>query len=402
VTEYVARLGTPEGTVIEQRHHSPNAEALRRELEGKGLHVFSLQEKRQGLKIPLVGLRERVAPLDFLAFNQQLATLLRAGIPVLQSLELLQRTQSSRFFREVLARVLEDIKSGSSLSEAFAAQGGLFPRLYCASILAGERAGELVPVLQRFIKHQQLLEAVRRKVTSALTYPIVLIMLAIGLIVVLVTFVIPRFAGFYQDFQIALPILTQIVLALSAWFQNNILYVLGALVALLVFGRGWLRSEAGALAIDRAKLKIPFLGEVFHLFALSQFVRSLGTLLAGGTPLVNALEIASGTVTNRSVAGPVSLVAGRVREGQPLWASLEETALFPDVSVAMVQVGEATGALEEMLFNVSQFYDETIEVRLTRVVTLIEPIVLVVMGGVVALLLLSVYLPMFTLLQQMR
>lgn len=402
MTEYVARLGTPEGTVVEQRHHAPSAEALRRELEGKGLHVFGLRPLRRGLRIPFLSRRERIGSLDFMVFNQQLATLLRAGIPVLQSLELLQRTQASSFFREVLARVLEEVKSGSSLSETFAGQGNLFPRLYCATLLAGERAGELVPVLQRYVHHQQLLEGVKRKVTSALTYPIVLILLALALIVVLVTYVIPRFAGFYADFQVELPLLTQVVLATSHWTQRNVLYIVAALVLALVLGRGWLRSDAGAMALDRLKLRIPFIGRILHLFALSQFVRSLGTLLSGGTPLVNALEIASGTVTNRAISGPLGHVAPRVREGQALWSSIEQTALFPEVSVAMVQIGEATGALEEMLLNVSQFYDETIEVRLARLVTLIEPAILVVMGGIVALLLLSVYLPMFTLLQRMQ
>ncbi len=402
MSEYVVRLGTPEGAVLEQRHRAVNEEALRRELEARGLTVFRVRARRGALRLPFLGLRERVGSLEFLIFNQQLATLLKAGIPILQSLELLQRAQTSAYFREVLSRVLEDIRSGVSLSEAFAAQGEVFPRLYCATILAGERSGELVPVLTRFIHHQQMLEGVRRKVTSALTYPVVLIALSMGLVVLLMTYVIPRFANFYMGFSTDLPLPTKIVVGTGTFLQNNILFIIGGLVVAYVLARRWLRSEPGQIALDRLKLKAPFVGRIFHLFALSQYVRSLGTLLSGGTPLVSALEVATSTVTNRAIGAPLAWVAPRVREGQPLWSSLEATGLFPDLSVAMVQVGEATGALEAMLLNVSQFYDESIEVRLARVVSLIEPAVLLLMGGVVASLVLSVYLPMFTLLQKVQ
>jgi type IV pilus assembly protein PilC len=398
----VARVGTPDGVVMEERHRSVSEEALRRELEGKGLHVFSVRSRRSALRIPLLRSREKLRSLDFLIFNQQFATMLRAGIPVLQTLELLQRTQASAFFRDVLARVLDQVRSGVALSEAFAAQGDLFPKLYCATILAGERSGELVPVLARYTQHQQMMAAVGRRVKSALTYPLVLITLSFGLVILLMTYVIPRFATFYVGFAAELPLITQVVVSTSSWVQRNLPFLLGGAALAYLLGRGWLRSEAGQVAIDRAKLKVPFVGEIFHLFALSQFARSLGTLVGSGTPLVNALEIASETVTNRSIAVPIARVASRVREGQSLWMSLQATKQFPELSIAMVQVGEATGALESMLTNVSQFYDETIEVKLARVVSLIEPAVLVLMGGVVASLLLSVYLPMFTLLQKVQ
>lgn len=400
--EFVVRLGLPDGRVAEQKHHAASADALRRELEARGLYVFSVQAVRR-LRVGLRWrLREKVKPLEFLVFNQQLATLLAAGMPVLQSLELLQRAQANPFFREVLARVLDDVRSGVALSEAFAAQGALFPPLYCASIFAGERSGDLVGVLRRYIRYQHMLEGVRRKVTSALTYPAVLLTLAFGLVVVLVTYVIPRFAGLYQDFQAELPLLTLAILAVASFVKQQIYLLLGALAVGGLLLRRYMQSDAGRLAWDRTRLRLPFVGEIFHLFGLSQFVRALATLLAGGTPLVPALEVAVGTVTNRAIAEPLRGVIPMVREGQPLWSSLETTGLFPELSLAMVQVGEATGSLEEMLSGVGQFYDESIEVKLTRLVTLIEPAVLVLMGGVIVTLLLSVYLPMFTLLQRVQ
>jgi type IV pilus assembly protein PilC len=399
VTEFIARVGTPEGAVVLERHRSSNADSLRRELEAKGLHVFHVNTARTRFRIPLLR-REKLAPLDFLVFNQQLATLLRAGIPVLQSLELLQRSQTSAYFREVLSRVLDDVRSGVALSDSFAGQGELFPRLYSATLLAGERSGDLVAVLDRYITYQQMMEAVRRRVTTALTYPAVLLALACGLVVLLMTYVIPRFAEFYIGFAGELPLPTLIVMTAANWLKHNMVYIVPSLVVVALVVRRWLRTESGRLAVDRLQLRLPFLGKVFHLFSLSQFIRSLATLLAGGTPLVNALEVATSTVTNIAVSVPLRRVAPRVREGQALWVSLQGTQLFPELSLAMVQVGEATGALEGMLFNVSRFYDESIEVRLGQVVSLIEPLVLVLMGCIIAGLLMTVYLPMFTMLQK--
>jgi len=400
--EFVVRLGMPDGSVSEQRHRAASAEALRRELEARGLYVFAVKPAR-ALRLSLRwGWQERIKPLEFLVFNQQLATLLAAGMPVLQSLELLQKSQANPFFREVLTRVLDDVRSGVALSEAFMAQGELFPALYCASLYAGERSGDLVGVLRRYIHYQQMVEGVRRRVTSALTYPAVLLTLAFGLVVVLVTYVIPRFAGLYQDFQADLPVITTLILSFATFLRDQVYLLLGGVAMGLVLLRRYLRSEAGKLSWDRLKLRLPFVGEIFHLFGLSQFVRALATLLSGGTPLVPALEVAVGTVTNRAIAGPLARVIPMVREGQPLWASLETTGLFPELSLAMVQVGEATGALEGMLTGVGQFYDESIEVKLSRVVTLIEPAVLILMGGVIVTLLLSVYLPMFSLLQRVQ
>jgi type IV pilus assembly protein PilC len=399
VTEFVARVGTPDGAVILERHRSSSAATLRRELEGRGLHVFLVRAAGNRLRIPMLR-RERLSSLDFLVFNQQLATLLRAGIPVLQSLELLQRSQTGPFFREVLARVLEEVRSGVALSDSFAGQGDLFPRLYSATLLAGERSGDLVSVLYRYITYQQMMEAVRRRVSTALTYPAVLLTMSFGLVVLLMTYVIPRFAEFYVGFAGELPFATAVVMGLANGLRKNMVFIAPSVVAGVWLLRRWFKTDAGRLVLDRTRLRIPFIGKIFHLFSLSQFVRSLATLIAGGTPLVNALEVATSTVTNRAISMPLSHVSSRVREGQALWSSLQTTQLFPELSLAMVQVGEATGALEGMLFNVSRFYDESIEVRLGRVVSLIEPLVLVLMGGIIATLLMSVYMPMFTMLQK--
>jgi len=249
--EYVVRLGSPEGAVFEQRHRAVSAEALRRELEGKGLHVFALNPARGRVRVRGWLHRDRFNSLEFLVFNQQLATLLKAGIPVLQSLELLQKAQTNASLRDVLTRVLEDVRSGLALSEAFRAQGELFPRLYCAALMAGERSGELVSVLRRYITHQQMLETVRRRVTSALTYPAVLMLLALGLVTLLMTYVIPRFATFYLGFGSQLPLPTLLVLGTANFLQKNLLFILPGLLAVGWVVRRRAQTDAGRVAVDR-------------------------------------------------------------------------------------------------------------------------------------------------------
>ena len=242
----------------------------------------------------------------------------------------------------------------------------------------------------------------RRKVVSALVYPAVLIGLSIGLIFVLMTYVIPRFNEFYTGFGGELPWLTKVVMGAANFMKEYSLVIVGTLVTgAFAFSR-WKQSDSGRGAWDGFLLRIPLIGGILLQFALSQFARSLATLVGAGTPLVPALEISSGSIANRRISLAVESVVPKVREGAELWRSLEKTGRFTSLAVEMVKVGEATGALEEMLTNVAEFYDESIETALQRVINLIEPLVLVVMGAVIATILLSVYLPMFTILNQIK
>ena len=363
--------------------------------------MFRVWEHRGKLRIPFLGRRERISSMDFLMFNQQLATLLGAGIPVLQSLELLQRTQASAFFREVLAHLLDEVRSGSSLSDAFAGQGGIFSTLYCATLFAGERAGELVAGAAAVYSPPANARGGAAQGQHRLTYPLVLISLAIGLIVVLVTYVIPRFASFYQGFPVG-PAASDPggPQTSRSGSSSNIATSPPPLLVGLVLARAGCAVRRGrSRSIAPAPDSVPGM-DLPSVCALA--VRAL----AGDAARRRYAARQRARDRQRDGDQPrhrrTPRVAPRVREGQALWSSLEATKLFPEVSVAMVQIGEATGALEEMLVNVSQFYDETIEVRLARVVTLIEPAVLVIMGGVVSTLLLSVYLPMFTLMQKVH
>ncbi len=400
--EFVCRLGTADGSVVEQRRMAVSAEVLRQDLETEGYHVFAITAPRLRLRLPFVGRRERVKSQDFMIFNTQLRTLVRAGLPLAQSLELLAAQQTDPHFRAVLEKVHQQVTTGVSLSDAFRSLGDAFPPLYANTLRAGERSGDLDGMLERYTAYQKLMEAARKKIVGALTYPAVLIFLAIGLVVILMSYVIPNFTDFYAQMGAELPLPTRIVIT-TADIVHDEFWLIAAAVAAAVWGiRLWTRTGAGRRAIDRFKLKVPIVGRLAHMFALSQFTRSLGVMLAGGLPMVPALETASTSVSNAHVSEKFLGCVPEVREGQALSDSLEKTGLAPELAIAMMRVGESTGALAEMLTNTSEFIDEEIDFLLNRIVTLLEPAVLVFMGVVVAGLLLAVYYPLLTLVTRMQ
>lgn len=403
--QFVARVGTPEGRVVEEVHSASDETALRRELEKRGLHIFDLRRRGlggslgKGLALPF-GRRRRVDAQQFLAFNQELAALIRAGLPLLQALDLMVNRMAQGTFRSVLEEVRDRVRTGADLSEAFGAHGDLFPRLYPSILKAGESSGELEQVLRRFIRYQKLVLEARKRVVSALVYPIVLVTLSIVMILIMLTFVVPQFEHFFSGAGVELPLITRVTLAVGTTLQSNWLLLLVALVAGVVFYRVWKNMPAGKLALDRLRLRLPFLGPVLHRFSLSEFCRSLSTLLSGGMPLVPALEIAVAAVGNADIRGRLEPTIRKVREGEAFYQALEEADVFTDLAVDMVEVGEATGALDEMLSNVSDFLDEQVEVRMQRLLTLVEPAMLVFMGIVVGVILVSLYLPLFSALSQ--
>ncbi len=410
---FVCRVGTADGAVATRTVEAVSEEAVREEIGRQGGRLFSVRAAagaKGGLKPvwlslprPGEGRRRRPVKMDeFLVFNQELVALLKAGLPVVQGFEILLERQKNQQFRRILQDVREQLVSGVALSDAFLSHGDAFPKLYATSLKAGERSGEVEKVLRRYLGYQKILGSVRRRVVSALVYPSVLIGLSVGLIFVLMTYVIPRFTEFYAGFGGELPVLTRIVIGTANLLKGHAVAIAAAVaLAAFAFAR-WKESPAGRRAWDGFLLHIPVVGGILHQFALSQFARALGTLVGAGTPLVTALEISSGSVANQKVAGAVETVVPKVREGAELWRTLENTGQFTSLAVEMVKVGEATGALEEMLTNVSEFYDESIDASLQRLINLIEPVILVVMGGIIATILLSVYLPMFTMINQIH
>jgi type IV pilus assembly protein PilC len=396
--EFILRVGTPDGEVVERQITAASLRAAQEEMRRQGMHVF--EGRRGALRfrdlIPRFG--GAVSTEHFLLFNQELLALVRAGLPIVQSFDIMLERQKNPRFRDILADIREKLTSGVALSDAFASYGNLFPPIYSTSLRAGERSGDLEGVLKRFLRYQKMIVALRKKVIGALIYPIILLLMSGGMIFVMLTYVIPRFAEFFEGFGAELPWFTALMINVATFMRDNVLVMLiTTIVAVFLLNR-WIATK-GRLLWDRFKLHIPLVGGVLHRFAIMQFTQSLGTLLAGGTPMVPAIEIASQSVTNQLVSTKIHGIVQNVREGEPLWRSLDSTKVVSDLAVEMIKVGESTGALTEMLANVSEFYDEEIEARLSRLVAAIEPVILVFMGGVIAVLLYAFYLPLFRLSQ---
>jgi type IV pilus assembly protein PilC len=405
--QYICRVGTPDGRVIEETFSAPDESSLRVDLGKRGLHLFEV--RRRGLpgrsgetgRMKLGGLRlrrKRIPTQEFVIFNQEMAALLKAGLPLLQALELMLERMPDANFRAVLTDIRDRVKSGEDLSEAFAAHGDMFPRLYPASLKAGERSGELEQVIRRFIRYMKLVLDARRRVVSALIYPAVLVCLSVAMIIVMAIYVVPKFMSFFSELDAELPLITRIVLSISTFANRNWPVILVAIAGGVFFLRSWNRTESGRLALDRVRLKAPLLGPVLHRFALAEFCRSLGTLLTGGIPLVPAFEIAVNSVGNSFIRSRLEPTIQMVREGKPFHEALEQSDIFFGMSIDMIKVGEATGSLDDMLGNVSDFLDEQIETRMQRILSLVEPMMLVFMGIIIAILLISIYLPMFSML----
>jgi type IV pilus assembly protein PilC len=397
--EFSCRLGTPSGEILEAVYVAQSEAHLRRELEEKGLHVLALRA-RGSLGLPGLTFGQRKGKIprhEFLVFNQELATLLKAGMPLVQSLDILRTRLANPVFKAVLDDVHEKVRSGTALSDAFQAHGELFPSVYTASLMAGERAGNLDAVLRRFVAYAKVVDAVRKKTISALIYPMLLIGLAIVLVGIIVVKVVPTFSEFYSSFEAELPLSTRLIVGLSDLLRNNLLLIVIVSLAASAAFYTWIKQPGQGARFDRIVMKLPVFGASVHKFATAQLARTLATLLGGGIPLVNALEIASRSTGNRHMGAEMTLVAQRVREGQGFAATLFDRNVVPDVAIKMIEVGESTGALQEMLNSLADFYDEEIETEVSRFVTLIEPALLIIMGVVIAVIVLALYLPLFEL-----
>jgi len=398
MAEFVCRLGTPGGEIVTRTVEAVAANEVRTRLEREGFKVFAITPpKGDGLasftKGGGTGRATRVKANDFLLFNQQLAALLRAGIPILQAITMLRRRATSARLRTVLAEIEEAIRGGSALSQAFAAQGATFPRIYTASILAGERSGALDEVLSRYVNYMRRSVGLRRKIRGALAYPTFLLMASLGMVVFLTVYVVPRMSGLFAGFGGNLPLPTQIVMGISGWLTANIFWVAPLVIVGSVATVIWSRTPQGRLAIDGFMLKIPLAGKLLVQLAVAQASRSLATLLAGGITLVESWEIAAESITNLELRRRSSGILPLIREGRSFTESLETAKWLPELAIDMIGIGERSGSLREMLDEVATFYDAEAEVKLEQLTTTLEPAILVVMGGIVVLILLAIYLP---------
>lgn len=399
MNEYICKLGTSEGRVIEKVCHAETEGAARQLMTDNDFFVFSVRKKglfsfSLGDIGRIGGTRKKIKTSDFLIFNQEFIALVKAGLPILHGLGILSERMQDQNFKRILTNIRNEVESGTSLSEAFEHQGG-FSRVYTASLMAGERSGDLVGVIRRYVEYLKIILNIRRKVVSAMVYPIILIMLSIVLISIMILFVIPNFQTFYIDFDAELPVMTQMLMAVAFFFRDNIFYLLGAGTLAVIGIKFYERSATGGVALDRAKMRIPVIGPLIQKFSISQMCRTLATLLGGGIPLLISLDVAAKAIGNRLLSREVSKVVQRINEGQSLADSLERTGLFTGMTVEMVKVGETSGALTEMLGNIADFYDEEVDNRITVLISMLEPALLIAMGLVIAGMLLAMYLPLF-------
>jgi type IV pilus assembly protein PilC len=394
--EFVCRVADANGRVFSHVEAAASIEEARQKLSDRGLYIYSV-ETRNSLISGMLGVRKerKISGNDFLILNQQFNTLIKAGLPILKALDLLATRATAPKLRPILTQVRDRVREGKSLSEAIE-EAGVFSKVYSTAILAGEKSGNLSGVLDYYIAYQKVSTGVKKKIVASLVYPILLVVVATSVVTYLVTGVIPKFATLYKDLGVPLPGPTQFLIAITVDYRIYILSALGAFLAGIVGVFFWSRSEEGGVAFDRIVFRVPLLGDTLLKFQASQFCRTLATLLTGGTPLVAALQTAADSISSRLVRGSVKSATQMVREGETLHGALATGRVMPELALDMIEVGESSGALAPMLNSVAEFYEEEVSLRLGAMVALIEPVILVFMGLVVAFILISLYLPIFS------
>lgn len=401
---YQYRVARADGTTLEGRAEGEDERAVRAQLEGQGFLIFRL--RRLGSVPGFLGAklweRGTVTPQEFLVFNQELLALLKAGLPILKVWDLLIDRTRRPAFQAVLRAVRQDIRGGASLSDALKRHPGYFPELFTASVRAGEQAGNLPEVLQRYIAYLKLMIGLRQKMTKAIAYPAFLVVVGVGVIAFMLTYVLPTFSTVYGESGTEMPLMTKALISLVRMVQDYLLALVGAVVALAVAIRWWIRTSSGRAVWDRLRLKLPVIGNTLIMHHTVQVTRTLGTVLAGGTPAVNALQVAAGAVSNRHVAATLTAASDRVREGVSLAAALKEGGILPQIAVEMIAVGEETGSLEAMLRDVAEFQEGELDQRLNQLTTWIEPALLLIMGVVVGAIVIIMYLPIFQMAGTIR
>ena len=392
MAEFVIKLADERGRVQEQVQTAATAEELRSRFAHAGYHVFSVRS-RSGMGLLS---RRKVKLEKFLIFNQQFLTLIRAGLPILGSILMLAKNQKNAHFAAQLEDVAARVKTGDSLSSALEAQSG-FPIIYTTTLLAGERSGNLQEVLERYVSFQRISLTFRKKLIASLIYPGVLLTLVTGLIFFMFVFVIPQFAELYDQMGSKLPAMTMDLLAFGKFLRHYIVWILLAIVGTAFGGYRFSVTEKGRDFIDGVRIGLPVFGKIWLKYQVALFARTLSTLLTGGLPLVPSLETAARSISSRRVSRAVMHSITTVREGKSLADALIQTKIFPDLAAEMISVGEQTGALPQMLNSVSEFFEEDVATALAASLALIEPAILIVMGVVVVFILISLYLPIFSL-----
>jgi type IV pilus assembly protein PilC len=396
MSTYRCKIGTSDGRVLEKEFEAESREALQESLEEQGFFVFKIRNASLRWFNRDVG-GTRLSGRRFLALNQEMMVLIRSGLPILQVLDTLIDRMESGGLLNALQDIRRDVKGGSSLSDSFGRFPKMFPQLYVSSLRAGEQSGDLPVTLGRYIEYQKRFEAIRAKVRSATFYPALLVVAVTVVIGFLMLYVIPTFTQVYADAKVQLPMMTRIVITLANGLVAGLPVWLPLLLAGLVLLRIYMRTEKGAMLVDRTKLRLPFFGALFSEYALSTFCRTLATTLASGIPIVQAMQMSRGTLNNRVIELRLTGAVKRIQEGARISEALEQTGHFPSIALRMIGVGETSGSLVDMLIDVSEYYENEVERRLDRLTTMIEPIMMMIMGLTIGGIVVAMYIPIFQL-----
>jgi type IV pilus assembly protein PilC len=397
--QFFCRLALDDGRVVTESHFSPSFQECKKHFEEAGFCVLSIRRDWKRLQIFALPFGKKIKEKDFIMFNQELVALIKAGYPILKSIGILIGRVKNDHLKEILMLVEKDIRAGKSLSEAFLPHQSLFSTVYIASLMAGERSGNLAETIGRYISYSRITVETKSRIKTALTYPAILIIFSVILLSILINFILPRFSDFYADFDAQLPGITRLLISFSLMVRSRMIFVAAALILFVLAYFQMRRKENTLLLIEKLKLKTPYGKNILIESAVSLFCRTLGLLLGGGISLVSAITVASQAVPNRYLFRQMNKITDFIKNGESLSESLKKTEYFPHLALDMIRIGESSANLEGMLFDVADVYDERIRSRIDTIVSLMQPIIIIFMGLIVGIMLLSVYLPIFNIIR---
>jgi type IV pilus assembly protein PilC len=399
---FLCRLATEDGRYLAQSFLASSAEDCRKHFEGEGFCVLSVHKEWKRSSAPSLPFEKKIKDKDFIMFNQELVALLRAGYPIVKSLELITSRTKNVHLKELLHKIEASVRSGKALSEAFAPYEKDFSKVYVASLMAGEQSGNLPGTIGRYLTYAKVISQTKSRIRSALAYPTILIVFAFVLMGILVNFIVPRFIGFYSDFGAQLPGITRLILSLAKALRTATPFFLFALVILALVLARFRKKEKVFLTLEKLKLKVPYFRRIRLETAIALFSRTLSLLLEAGITLLPALPIACQAIPNKFLMRRTLHIPDDIRNGGSLSDSLGRTGFFTPLATDMIRIGENSANLHGMLGEVADVYDQRIQARIDTFVSLIEPVIIIFMGLLVAMMLLSVYLPIFNIIQITR
>ena len=384
--------------MIEQFHVADSGKNLRRQLEREGYFVFDIK-KADGFLAFFKShqIVNRIKAKEFLAFNHQFVVLIKAGLPIVSALDAIIENEDERALNTILKKIRDQVANGVALSKAFTPYAHLFSYLYVATLEAGEKSGDIPSVISRYIRYSQKMAAIKQKIISASVYPSILTVVSVFTVLFLLIYVVPAFTQTYFEAGTRLPLLTQTLVDFSNYIKADYLYfavfVIAAISGLICFSQ----SAQGKKKTDQWKTIVPFVGPIYRYYATSKFTRTLATVLGGGTPLVEALKISAGALDNQYFQLLLKKVISRIEEGAGFAESLKKMNIFPQLAVKMIDAGEKGGALEQVLIDIADFYENDVDSKLEMLTSAIEPALMVIMGLIIGFIVLAMYLPIFQL-----